>query len=220
MRWIILLSFAFGLQAAACDFYQEAPDDRIEVSREREAFEEEIDPGDVDYLLMSEAVFHETNRRREEQGLEPLMPLPELERAACLHARDMVERDFFAHENPYDEARATPFDRVRLVGLEPRFVAENIATAFRLRYESGKPVYPREEDGETVFSYEPGGPAIEPHAYESFAEALLDGWMGSPGHRENILSEAPTFLGAACMRAEKERGMDVFYCVQVFFDDF
>jgi hypothetical protein len=43
----------------------------------------------------------------------------------------------------------------------------------------------------------------------------------SPGHKKNILSEQPNFLGAGCSISKNEKaGMDKFYCVQLFFDRF
>lgn len=217
---ITLLTVFTGLAGSAALACEEGTPAEVRPADDFYASEEARQPlelGALDHALLSEAIFHETNRRRETEGLGSLQALPELAQAACLHARDMTQEDFFAHENPINAERETPADRVRLVGLNPRFVAENLAQAFLLRYEAGEPVYPREEGGETVFAREPGGPPLEPHSYLSFAEALLDDWMASPGHRENILAAEPSALGAACAPLETEE-MPLAYCVQVFFD--
>ena len=63
--------------------------------------------------------------------------------------------------------RKSPGDRINKFGTWSRGIAENIADN-----------YPRA-------------------TYLQTAEALLDGWMNSPGHRKNILNASYSFLGAA-----------------------
>jgi uncharacterized protein YkwD len=55
------------------------------------------------------------------------------------------------------------------------------------------------------------------HTYLSFAEALVESWMQSPGHRKNILHKEQEYLGCACELARKTNAMETFYCAQVFF---
>lgn len=176
-----------------------------------------IDPQKVDFDLLSAAIFFATNERRIAEGLEPLKDLPKLREAAAMQAEIMLERSAIAHVNPGRPERETPWKRVKKVGLDPRFAAENVATNFLLAYESNKPFYARLEDERQAFSYEPQGDLIKPHTYVSFASSLLDQWMNSPGHRKNILAETPTHLGCAARLARREGTMDVFYCAQVFF---
>ncbi len=47
--------------------------------------------------------------------------------------------------------------------------------------------------------------------------SCLDGWMDSPGHRENILSDEARYLGVACAYKDDDE-MPLYYCVQLFFD--
>jgi uncharacterized protein YkwD len=180
------------------------------------AARKQIDLDDVDYELLSAAVFHETNQRRARHGKAILTHLPRLDSAATKHAKDMIERGYFSHFEPNSPNRRTPRDRIEQEGLSPRFSAENIATAFGIKYKSGAKVYLSRQTGKQKFSYSPGGPPIPAHTYRSFAESLLDQWMGSPGHRENILSEEPEFLGIGCSESKEESGLDQFYCVQLF----
>ncbi len=205
--------------AEACEPAKTLQADTSEAFTSLQAASAAIDVANVDYPLLAEAIFHETNLRRQENERQVLDHLTELDQASCVHARDMVEGNFFAHQNPNDPEKETPLDRVENQGLEVGFVAENIAQTFVLRYESGTPVYTRQEDGETVFSREAGGEPLPPHTYRSFATDLLDQWMASPGHRKNILAEEPGFLGAGCEYTEDdELGMPMLTCVQLFFD--
>jgi uncharacterized protein YkwD len=108
-------------------------------------------------------------------------------------------------------------DRAKLAGLRPRVLAENVASTFGRRYKSGQPFYSREQNGRKIYSAEPNGPPIPMHTYSSFAEALVDSWMKSPGHRKNILHSEVEYLGCACDLPRNPNAMETFYCTQVFF---
>ncbi len=193
----------------------QAPED----FRKRPEAAEEIDFQKIDYALLDAAVFHETNRRRDEEKLPPLAFKPELREAALVQARAMVKLQKVTHRNPA-AGEAAPSDRIKRQGLDGHYYAENVAMVFGIRYKAGEPVIPDEENGGKVFRRKPGGPVIPPHTYLSFANHLLDEWMGSPGHRRNILAEEPGFLGTACLHSRDDIGMDVFYCAQEFYAPF
>lgn len=104
-----------------------------------------------------------TNAARSAEGLSPLRLDGVLTEAAQGHATAMARRDFYGHVAPDGE---TPFDRFVAAGGSRWSVAgENIARC------TGCPPPP---DAARI-------------------EAFHDGWMQSPGHRENILS--PGFDG-------------------------
>ncbi|PIL21192.1 hypothetical protein P775_05625 [Puniceibacterium antarcticum] len=99
------------------------------------------------------------NASRSEAGLSDLTLGPILNDAAQGHAADMIARDFYAHVGPDG---GTPFDRFLAAGGSRWGLSgENIATC------SGCTLPP---DIERL-------------------EAFHEGWMQSPGHRDNILSE-------------------------------
>jgi uncharacterized protein YkwD len=176
----------------------------------------EIDFDQIDIPLLAAAVFHETNRRRSEQNLPALRYRREAQEAAEIQAQGMAQANRVAHEHP-DQALRDLADRVAHVGLRPAFAAENVAMTFGIQYQSGRPVYPRQQQASTVFSYSPDGPAIKAHTYLSYAESLVDQWMDSPGHRKNILHKTPEEMGTGHVHGINDIGMDVFYSVQVFF---
>ena len=170
----------------------------------------------VDTNLMSAAVLHETNRRRAENKLRPLRHHPKALQTAVIQSQIMAKRGSSSHENPEHEKFRTLMKRVQSVGVNPGLAAENVATAFGLRYESGKGFYKRVERGKTIFSYTPEGPGLTAHTYEGFAKALVDSWMGSPGHRKNTLLPDAEYLGVSCVSSKSESEMPLFYCTQVF----
>ncbi|MEQ9143240.1 MAG: CAP domain-containing protein [Parvibaculaceae bacterium] len=95
----------------------------------------------------------------------PLIVDSTLQRAAAVHAQDMVIRNFRGHHNPEGQG---PLDRV--LALDPDFrgtVAENIWTGTALRGAS---------DAET-------------------ADYVLKGWRNSPRHRTTLESSAYTKTG-------------------------
>lgn len=109
-----------------------------------------------------EAEIHERiNEIRTERGLSELNHDDEIAAIARTHSQDMNEREYFSHTNPEGEG---PGDRFGdLYPRECRAVGENIAYI------------------ETGF----GGY----DSAEAIAERIVEGWMNSEGHRENILRE-------------------------------
>ena len=176
-----------------------------------------LDPERLDAVLLSAALFHETNEHRRLYSKPRLARSVPLERAALAHAESMVRHGFFAHENPKEPELATLQKRVKHAGLgEPGFLAENIATQFGLHYRAGTPVFRVERDGQRGFSTSADGPLIPRHSYRSFAAAVLEDWMDSPEHRDNINSDRAEALGAGCAANRDEGGIPVLTCVQVF----
>jgi uncharacterized protein YkwD len=126
-----------------------------------------------------------TSERREAGGLGPLEADAELLPAAQAHALDMLDRAFVDHATPDG---LEPGDRVtllhrRLVGS----VGENLADLEGLSVE--------QLEGQI-------GP---------LAAKITDGWMQSPGHRENILD--PDYTHQAIAAAAKGENLVV---VQLF----
>jgi uncharacterized protein YkwD len=175
-----------------------------------------IDFGSINYDLLNAAVFFRTNEIRVSHGKTALDFHSALEAAAQLHAGDMIKGNFFAHENTQRKDRKEPADRYRLSGIENPMPAENIANSFAIKYKANTSVYVIDQK-EALYTYELNGKAIEHHTYLSFAESVVQQWMNSAGHRDNILRETAVELGCACVfYREKEGSMPKFMCVQNF----
>lgn len=175
-----------------------------------------IDPAKLNRDLLDAAVLHETNERRRAHGLPPLAFSAPARQAARLQSQAMAQHAFVGHGNP-NAAQKTMADRARLAGLQPQFLAENVASTFARDYRSGEKFYVRDENGRTIYSRTPTGPMVPMRSYIEAAKALLDNWMNSPGHRENILHRAPAYLGTACEPEPGTSEMAKLYCTQVFF---
>ncbi|MDX1951130.1 MAG: CAP domain-containing protein [Verrucomicrobiota bacterium] len=178
---------------------------------------ESILPEKINYHLLGAAIFHETNRRRIGEKLSPLQTDTKSIMAAEMHAISMARFKFIDHVNKFETNKSTLEKRMTLAGITPRFGAENLAMTFALQYESGRQFHSRTNQGKKNFSYTPRGPVIPPHTYRSFAQALVEQWLKSPGHRENLLDTRPRYLGCAARLSMSETGMPLLYSVQVFY---
>jgi uncharacterized protein YkwD len=104
------------------------------------------------------------NRERKQRGLPTLKISPVLAEVARAHSREMAAKNYFAHESP-TPGRRSPQDRYRArVKKTPRLIAENI--------------------------YKLEGPSFYKLKPADFRRAH-EGWMKSPGHRDNILRKEP-----------------------------
>ena len=109
-----------------------------------------------DFDPQVEAFIEVMNAHRESIDCPALVWNRDVAEVAQAHSVDMLQRDFFAHENPDG---LSPFDRLGAAGIEYSRAAENIAWG-----------YPS-------------------------AEAVLEGWLNSSGHRRNIENCALTEHG-------------------------
>jgi len=197
------------------DYFRMSPDQFAQSEPARR----ELPWENVDDRLLSAAILHETNRFRVEHKMPPLRHMPKLDDAAAMHASDMSAGGWFAHENPHDPKKRLVFDRVKLLGLNPMFVGENIIMEYGIQYEPRRKVYDTRRGGRAGLSYRPNGEPIPRHTYHSFAKQVVQRWIDSPPHHENVVSKHARFLGSAARPGHKEdeERFQKFYAAQVFF---
>jgi uncharacterized protein YkwD len=153
-----------------------------------------ITVANFDPAKLGAAIFAESNRVRRAEKRARFLPQAELETAAADQAGTMAARLRSSHEGPFTGQR-NAFERVRLAGLEPEVVAENVS-AISL---------PTADSGETWSD-----------DYERLAEAIVKQWLNSPGHRRNLLRRDLTHLGCAARLAQVPASPPVVFSVQVF----
>jgi uncharacterized protein YkwD len=105
------------------------------------------------------------NENRRRAGYSDLAPDDTLRGSARLHSDDMLLRNFFEHVNPDGSA---PADRI--ARLHRRLVGLT---------------------GENIWK----GSGLDAARQEELAAEIVRDWMGSPGHRENILRPEYTHVG-------------------------
>lgn len=122
------------------------------------------------------------NASRAKHELPPLTAEGKLTAAAQSHAADMLKRSYFAHDSPEGKNVGNRFEAAG--GSAWRLTAENIAKC----------------------------QGCKPPITEADLRMLQEGWMKSPGHRENILRHGLTDFGFG-LAASATGGL---YAVQTF----
>ncbi len=117
------------------------------------------------WTAVEQRVFELTNVERVKAGLHPLRREDELHDSARAQSADMIARHFFDHTNPSGES---PSDRIG------RIARRLIGTA-----------------GENLWTGTGASFASNP----DLANVIVQAWMHSPHHRENILRPDFTHLG-------------------------
>jgi len=123
---------------------------------------------------VARAVVAATNGERRGKGLRELRPDPTLAELAEAHGRDMLERGYFDHVDPD--------------GVGP---GERVARGHRRLVGASR---------ENLW----WGSGVPQDDAEQLAAAIVAGWMGSQGHRENLLHPSLTHLGVGVVAAGGE----------------
>ncbi|MBM4274309.1 MAG: CAP domain-containing protein [Deltaproteobacteria bacterium] len=122
-------------------------------------------PGATILVEVEAIIYQFTNEIRMRHNFPPLARQAALEAVARGHCQDMLARRFFSHYTPEGLA---PKDRVMPAFHQPIYrVGENIWKGFNQSLNNP----------------------------EGLARFIVDGWMNSPGHRDNIFTSDFTHLG-------------------------
>ncbi|WP_144605736.1 CAP domain-containing protein [Algoriphagus algorifonticola] len=177
---------------------------------------QELNLSDIDYPLLHAAIFYVSNEFRERNRLKPFIYSDRIERLSADHAADMVKYNFYGHFSKIRNKR-TLRDRFQIVGLNPSGIAENISSTAAIQYEYGRKVNRPQSPG--IFTYMSNKREVIPnHTYLSYAKAIVQLWMDSPGHRANILNPGFIYMaaGSAVYPERSFYNMPYFMNVQCF----
>ncbi|WP_440950651.1 CAP domain-containing protein [Methanosphaerula subterraneus] len=134
-----------------------------------------------DITTLEQRIFAYTNQERQQQGLPTLQWDAALASIARGHSQDMVTNNFFSHTN--------------LRGQDP--TARASAAGYAIRRDLGGNRYSI-GIGENIGKMPTGnviGQGYVNNDPESIAQAMVQGWMESPGHRQNILNTQYVRIG-------------------------
>lgn len=153
-----------------------------------------------DWDPYEQQVFELVNLQRSHHGLTALAADSRLQTAADLHSEDMALNDFFSHTG---SDGSTPSTRVSAQAYDWNGVAENIAagytSAHSVMYGTDNLQLLSDFDmqlGHDGFSdWDEVGQDWTGSNWDAWADEYGGGWMGSTGHRENILDYRLTDLG-------------------------
>ena len=148
---------------------------------------------------IEEWVIEFTNEERISAGLQPFRHDAAISDIARLHSENMARLGFMSHDiegrDPTDRAMAAGYDcrAYRGDGSYSFGLSENIAEHPRVTQWMG-----------IGMSWRPVGYY---HDAEEAARELVQGWMNSPGHRENILDREARRIGVGiAIQEESEYG--------------
>jgi uncharacterized protein YkwD len=193
MRLSIILLFFFPRTAVAqADYYALSAEEALKYS----SFHMAIDLSNPDLEMLEACVFHVTNRERQKRKLGLYSWHQGLKESAQFHANYMTESMTFSHYNRKEARFRQSHQRIHHFSPN-RYGAtgENIAQTFLLNYDSGKDYVCKKVGNGKKYLYWNSTIEINAHSYWSFAEAVVDGWRKSKGHRDNILYAGFNELG-------------------------
>lgn len=174
------LTFWITAQNTAENYYTYKTDDFFNLAEVNMA----IDLNHLDYELLQAAVFHASNQVRAQKNKPLYSNHVSLTTAARLHSLFLAEHKKFDHINRRDKELRTPMQRITLAGGDFSSTAENLAKVNV--YELGKNrEYFINAKGNLV---KENGTPLPTHTYKSLALHVVDGWMHSKGHRENLMA--------------------------------
>jgi uncharacterized protein YkwD len=114
-----------------------------------------------------------TNEEREAEGLEPLARNETLDDVAGYHSDDMIEREYYSHQGPSGE---TVEDRFEKFDMDCR---EYYGEVSYFRGSENIMQISSESNYSVLYHYD---------TPRELGRKIVDAWMGSKGHRENILT--------------------------------
>jgi uncharacterized protein YkwD len=126
-----------------------------------------------------------SNAARRAEGLAPLQPESLLATAAGRHAREMASMGYFGHVSPVPE-HAGLSQRVAVAGSPLVEVGENLARIGAADYLEGL-VRAHAIAGRATAFGEGASQAEAEMVAANVADAVVRGWLASPGHRRNLL---------------------------------
>jgi uncharacterized protein YkwD len=131
----------------------------------------------VEATDLAKRIHAQINEKRKRHGLKSLTWNDALSRIAIKHSRDMASRNYLSHDTPEGKGFSYRYQQAGYaceirVGMVVYTGAENIALS-RL-YNAMK-----RENGIAYYNW---------NSAQEIAQRTVDGWMNSPGHRENILT--------------------------------
>jgi uncharacterized protein YkwD len=149
-----------------------------------------------DPVLLSRAIFEESNRVRVEHGLQALAHMDALDAAAGEQATYLALSQTVGHQSSFPNERDLG-ERITHVGLAASHATENAIRG---------PIRRLDEE------------AVRDYTYAEFAAFLMEGWMNSPSHRANLLDPRVDYLGcAARLSYGFVRSDPTVYATQVFY---
>lgn len=166
--------------------------------------------------LLERLIVEELNLKRKYHGKTSLDWNDIIQAPAKLHVQAMVNDNFFSHSNPRNSQMRDLETRMESTGLSLEGWAENILYTDNLGL-NGDPYFIESFRGEDVVKSQRTGKIVRPISYRDLAISMVDQWMGSKGHRRNMLYNEFNITAAAVeIKPIKDAPFPLIYAVLVF----
>lgn len=172
-----------------------------------------ISTQNLDQSLFNKAVLVQVNYERCKAGLMPLTLAGGLMQVANTHANWMAQRQTLSHRSTV-RGQETVQDRVLSSGVRARRGSENIGNTPRFQFSGSRRILVK--NMKSCEFTTPGGRQIPPHSYATLASQIVDMWMGSAGHRRNVLDSNAKSIGSAVRFDSKASHCGQYFLSQNF----
>ncbi|MGD0281033.1 MAG: CAP domain-containing protein [Dissulfurispiraceae bacterium] len=131
----------------------------------------------IDIAQLEKKIHSLLNKEREKSGFSALLWDESLHKAARKHSRDMVDRNFFSHNDP--DGR----------GFQDRYEAEGIECKIRIGDTTYKGAENISQDNlYSSYVYKDGERSFNWISEDEIADSIVKRWMSSRAHRANVLT--------------------------------
>ena len=167
----------------------------------------------IDQGLLDAAVRQEVNFHRCRAGLPALGDAgSNLHKQSSIHSRWMAKTQNLSHQSNVSGSN-TLRNRIRSAGIKVRTGAENIGMVARYQIDNRR--FRIVNANACQFATNEGTP-LPAHSYASLARLVVDLWMNSPGHRQNILNRKVSHVSTAVAFDPKAQYCGRFWLTQAF----
>ena len=157
-----------------------------------------IDARNLNNALLDAALFHATNEQRMKFNMPIFVYSIQLHKATIGHSEAMINQDFYSHENPFNPATKNMIDRIYLYTKQYRQMAENIAQHDILGGDDDKYCFEIPKRGQDFILLNCNTKKVIPlRTYAELARSVVNGWMNSPHHRQNILDPKLKYMATS-----------------------
>jgi uncharacterized protein YkwD len=196
MKYLLsLLLFSHHLLAQQKGYYEISNSEFMSQS----IVNQPIDAKNPNNPLLDAAIFHATNEQRVKHNLRGFAYNLSLHKACIGHSEAMIEQDFYSHVNSKDAQNRNLQNRVENQTHEFRTMGENIAQHDII--ETGKGTkfcfQPPKNNSDYLFVDCTSKKLLYMMTYAVLARSIVNGWMNSPHHRDNILNPQYTMMGVS-----------------------
>ncbi|HSF91949.1 MAG TPA: CAP domain-containing protein [Paracoccaceae bacterium] len=165
-----------------------------------------------DQQVFGKSVLYFTNRARCDAGLQAMDFDSSLTAMSATHSDNMAAEKLMSHKTSA-RGQQTLAKRKRAFRVRASSVAENIGQNYV--YAIAKHSI-RTGAKDCAFTYAATGATVPRHSYAMMAQAVVEQWLGSSGHRANIMTPQFDRMGAGFAIAPEPQTCGRVYATQNF----